>query len=146
MTTVVPPKKTKTQPTPALPEPVAGSTETTLTEEAYRRLEEMIVTLALAPGSVVSEAILSERLGIGTTPIREALQRLSREYLIQILPRRGVIVTGIDVRQQLQVLETRRELDATERLWQAQQWLPAHHPRARISGAREVTGPKVATC
>ena len=83
----------------------------TLNEEAYRRLEEMIVTLELAPGCVVSEAILSERIGIGTTPIREALQRLSREYLIQILLRRGVIVTGIDVRQQLQVLETRRELD-----------------------------------
>ena len=83
----------------------------TLTEEAYRRLEEMIVTLDLAPGSVVSEAILSERIGIGTTPIREALQRLAREYLVQILPRRGVVVTNIDVRQQLQVLETRRELD-----------------------------------
>jgi DNA-binding GntR family transcriptional regulator len=82
-----------------------------LTEVAYQRLEEMIVTLDLAPGSVVSEAILSERLGIGTTPIREALQRLGREYLVQILPRRGVVVTSIDVRQQLQVLETRRELD-----------------------------------
>ena len=90
---------------------VLAGAQTTLTEDAYRRLEEMIVTLELAPGSVVSEAILSERIGIGTTPIREALQRLSREYLIQILPRRGVIVTGIDVRQQLQVLETRRELD-----------------------------------
>ncbi len=83
----------------------------TLNEEAYRRLEEMIVTLELAPGSVVSEAILGRRLGIGTTPIREALQRLSREYLVQVLPRRGVVVTGVDVRQQLQVLETRRELD-----------------------------------
>ena len=83
----------------------------TLTEEAYRRLEEMIVTLELAPGAVVSEAILSERIAIGTTPIREALQRLAREYLVQILPRRGVVVTGVDVRQQLQVLETRRELD-----------------------------------
>jgi DNA-binding GntR family transcriptional regulator len=83
----------------------------TLTGEAYRRIEEMIVTLELAPGEVVSEAILSERIGIGTTPIREALQRLAREYLVQILPRRGVVVTGIDVRQQLQVLETRRELD-----------------------------------
>lgn len=82
-----------------------------LNEAAYLRIEEMIVTLELPPGSLVSEAILSERIGIGTTPIREALQRLSREYLIQILPRRGVIVTNIDVRQQLQVLETRRELD-----------------------------------
>ncbi len=83
----------------------------TLTDEAYRRLEEMIVTLELTPGSVVSESILSHRLGIGTTPVREALQRLAREYLVQILPRRGVVVTEIDVRRQLQVLETRRELD-----------------------------------
>lgn len=83
----------------------------TLNAEAYRRLEEMIVTLELEPGCVVSEAVLSERIGIGTTPIREALQRLSREYLVQILPRGGVVVTAIDVRLQLQVLETRRELD-----------------------------------
>ena len=109
---------TKSKRTPALAvaeRPAQAPPETqappTLNEEAYRRLEELIVTLELAPGSVVSEAILSERIGIGTTPIREALQRLAREYLIQILPRRGVIVTGIDVRQQLQVLETRRELD-----------------------------------
>jgi DNA-binding GntR family transcriptional regulator len=83
----------------------------TLNEEAYRRIEELIVTLDLEPGSVVSEATLSERIGIGTTPIREALQRLAREHLVQILPRRGVIVTAVDVGQQLQVLETRRELD-----------------------------------
>lgn len=83
----------------------------TLNEEAYRRIEELIITLELAPGSVVSEAILSERIGIGTTPIREALQRLAREHLLQILPRRGVLVTAIDVNHQLQVLETRRELD-----------------------------------
>ncbi len=88
-----------------------GKPPTTLTEEAYRRLEEMIVTLELAPGAVVSEAILSRQLGIGTTPIREALQRLAREYLVQILPRRGVVVTAIDVRQQLELLEVRREIE-----------------------------------
>ncbi|SAK85160.1 GntR family transcriptional regulator [Caballeronia calidae] len=83
----------------------------TLNQEAYRRLEEMIVTLELAPGALVSEAILSRQLGIGTTPIREALQRLAREYLVEIIPRRGVVVTTIDVRRQFEVLETRRELD-----------------------------------
>jgi DNA-binding GntR family transcriptional regulator len=81
----------------------------TLTQEAYRRLEEMIVTLELAPGEVVSEAILSRRLGIGTTPIREALLQLARENLVQIIPRSGVVVTAVDVRLQLEVLETRRE-------------------------------------
>jgi DNA-binding GntR family transcriptional regulator len=89
----------------------ASSPLRTLNEEAYRRIEELIVTLELEPGGVVSEATLSERIGIGTTPIREALQRLAREHLVQILPRRGVIVTAVDVGQQLQVLETRRELD-----------------------------------
>lgn len=99
---------------PGQPPPTSAPISTlpsTLMEDAYRRLEEMIVTLEIAPGSVVSEAILSRRLSIGTTPIREALQRLAREHLVQILPRRGVIVTEIDVRQQLQVLEVRRELD-----------------------------------
>ncbi|MBN8478405.1 MAG: GntR family transcriptional regulator [Burkholderiales bacterium] len=83
----------------------------TLTDRAYDALEEMIVTLRLAPGSAVSEAELSQRLGIGRTPIREALQRLAREKLVQILPRRGVIVSDINVRSQLRLLEVRREID-----------------------------------
>ena len=83
----------------------------TLTDHAYRLIEEDIVTLALAPGAVVSEATLSARLGIGRTPIREALQRLAREHLVSILPRRGIVVSGIDVVKQLRLLETRRELE-----------------------------------
>jgi DNA-binding GntR family transcriptional regulator len=71
----------------------------------------MIVRLELAPGSAVSEAMLSHRLGIGRTPIREALQRLARERLVQILPRRGVIVSDINVKAQLRLLEVRRELE-----------------------------------
>lgn len=71
----------------------------------------MIVRLELRPGSAVSEAMLSQRLGIGRTPIREALQRLARERLVQILPRRGVIVSGIDVKAQLRLLEVRREIE-----------------------------------
>lgn len=85
--------------------------EGTLTDKAYRLLEQDIVTLELAPDSVVSEAILSRRLGIGTTPIREALLQLARDRLVRILPRRGVVITSVDVREQMEVLETRRYLD-----------------------------------
>ena len=67
--------------------------------------------LELTPGSAVSEAMLSARLGIGRTPIREALQRLARERLVRILPRRGVIVSEIDVKSQLRLLEVRREIE-----------------------------------
>ena len=69
------------------------------------------MTLKLAPGAVVSEQELAERLGIGRTPIREALQRLARERLVNILPRRGVVVTEINVKSQLRLLEVRRELE-----------------------------------
>lgn len=83
----------------------------TLTERAYRILEEEIVTLALPPGEVVSETLLSERLGIGRTPVREALQRLARERLVRIMPRRGIVVAAVDVREQLRLLEVRREIE-----------------------------------
>jgi len=82
-----------------------------LTDRAYAELEEMIVTLQLAPGTAVSEAELSSHLGIGRTPIREALQRLARERLVVILPRRGVMVSEINVSQQLRLHEARRELE-----------------------------------
>ena len=85
--------------------------DSSLSERAYRRLEEMIVTLQLAPGSVVSESALSKRLGIGRTPIREALQRLARERLVVVLPRRGIMVSEINVSTQLRLLEARRELE-----------------------------------
>jgi DNA-binding GntR family transcriptional regulator len=55
--------------------------------------------------------MLSRKLGIGRTPIREALQRLARESLVVILPRRGVMVSEINVRTQLRLLETRREIE-----------------------------------
>ncbi|HEX6528266.1 MAG TPA: GntR family transcriptional regulator [Burkholderiales bacterium] len=87
------------------------STAETLTDRAYTGIEELIVTLQLAPGAAVSEQMLAERLGIGRTPIREALQRLARERLVTILPRRGVVVSAIDVAAQLRLLEVRRALE-----------------------------------
>ena len=67
--------------------------------------------MQLAPGSAVSEAELSQRLGIGRTPIREALQRLASEHMVTILPRRGIIVAEINIKSQLRLLEVRREVE-----------------------------------
>jgi DNA-binding GntR family transcriptional regulator len=80
-------------------------------ERAYSRLEELIVTLQLAPGSPISESELCARTGFGRTPVREALQQLARQGLITILPRRGMVVTDINAEAQLQLLEFRRELE-----------------------------------
>lgn len=78
---------------------------------AYRILEEMIVTLKLPPGSKISEKSLNRSLGFGRTPLREALQRLAIEGTVKILPRSGVIVSDIDMADQLNMIEVRRELE-----------------------------------
>ena len=91
--------------------PVKAEARLSLTEQAYRQIEERIVTLRLEPGEVLSEASLSLELGIGRTPIREALQRLAREGLVNILPRRGILVSDINVRNQLELLAVRREVE-----------------------------------
>jgi DNA-binding GntR family transcriptional regulator len=82
-----------------------------LTEQAYTQLEEMIVTLVLEPGTALSETALSAELGIGRTPVREALQRLARQGLVLVLPRKAILVTESDPRRQLLVLEVRREIE-----------------------------------
>src|SRR5262245_26407437 len=82
-----------------------------LSEQAYTQLEEMITTLQLAPGQALSEPYLSGALGIGRTPVREALQRLARERLVIIHPRRGIAIADVNVRNQLKLLELRRELE-----------------------------------
>ncbi len=96
-----------------------------LTDRAYREIEELIVTLRLTPGEVLSEAALSKQLDIGRTPIREALQRLAREGLVQILPRRGILVSDINVRNQLELLRVRRELERLMARYAAQRTTPA---------------------
>jgi DNA-binding GntR family transcriptional regulator len=83
----------------------------TLTDRAYRLIEELIVTLALPPETILSEQTLAQRLRIGRTPIREALQRLARDGLVVILPRRGILVSQINLKAQMRLLETRRELE-----------------------------------
>ena len=103
--------------------------EWSLTDQAYSILEEMIVTLKLQPGAAVSETRLSQVLGIGRTPIREALHRLARERLITILPRRGIIVSEINVKSQLRLLEVRREVERLVARSAARRALPEERTR-----------------
>ncbi|MCZ0738033.1 GntR family transcriptional regulator [Phreatobacter sp. AB_2022a] len=83
----------------------------TMAAEAYARLEEMIILGKLTPDVRLSEQMLAQILGLGRTPIREALQKLRENHLVDILPRSGVFVTRVDFRSQLLVMEVRRELE-----------------------------------
>lgn len=90
-----------------------GEDVESLAKQAYIALRDRIVSLALPPGALLSETTLGESMGISRTPIREALKRLERDYLIAIMPRRGIIVTDIDLRDQLLLLDIRRGIEAT---------------------------------
>lgn len=79
---------------------------------AYHALERMIVTLELAPGSVMTEGALIERLGLGRTPVREAVQRLAWEGLFDIRPRAGLSVAPLHAADWLKVLDARRGVEA----------------------------------
>jgi len=82
-----------------------------MAETAYRLLEEQLVTLKIPPGELVAERDLMERAGLGRTPVREAIQRLSAEGLLQVLPRKGLMVTPLRRSDLLQIVEARRVLE-----------------------------------
>jgi DNA-binding GntR family transcriptional regulator len=82
-----------------------------LADIAHSKLEELIVTLELSPGSLWSESMLSDRIRIGRTPVREAVQRLAWERLVTIIRRHGIQISDIDPHEQMLVLELRREFE-----------------------------------
>jgi DNA-binding GntR family transcriptional regulator len=80
-------------------------------ERAYLLIRDQIVTLRLAPGAVIEEARLREELGLGRTPIREALQRLAHENLVTFIPHRGTFVSDINLTDLHRLTEVRTEIE-----------------------------------
>jgi len=74
---------------------------------ASRSIERMIVTLELAPGSIATEGGLIERLGLGRTPVREAIQRLAWEGLVEIRPRAGLAIAQLHPGDWVRVIDAR---------------------------------------
>ena len=81
------------------------------TERAYGLLEEMIVTGELPPASQWSEHALGAKIGLGRSPVRDALQKLAFQRLVRIAPRQGIFISEIDYQGQLQIIEARREIE-----------------------------------
>jgi DNA-binding GntR family transcriptional regulator len=83
-----------------------------LADKAYHAIRDMIVSLELRPGAVINERSLIEGLGIGRTPVREALRRLAQEQLVEVYPRRGMFVTTVEIRDLASLCEVRSVLEA----------------------------------
>jgi len=80
-------------------------------ERAYLELRDRIVTLRLAPGTVLREDELMSAMDIGRTPLREAVKRLALESLVAVQPRRGTFVAGVESADIVNVTEVRAQLE-----------------------------------
>jgi DNA-binding GntR family transcriptional regulator len=88
-----------------------GSSAALIAERAYLELRDRIVKLRLPPGTVLREDELMAELGIGRTPLREAVKRLALEGLVAVQPRRGTYVTDVDAAEIVHITELRAELE-----------------------------------
>ena len=87
------------------------ATTPSLTERAYRRMRAEILHGELMPGERLRVAELSERFGLGLTPVREALMRLSIEGLVEAETNRGARVTGTSRAELADLMSTRRDIE-----------------------------------
>lgn len=82
-------------------------------EVVYEKLYAAIASMELPPGTPMSELTLTEEFGVSRTPIREALQRLAKEKLVEIVPKSGTFVGRIPISSLIESIVARRALEAT---------------------------------
>ncbi|MFE3002589.1 GntR family transcriptional regulator [Nocardia sp. NPDC059246] len=82
-----------------------------MADKAYLEIRDRIVTVSIAPGEPLDEDRLAKELGVGLTPVREALKRLGLESLAVIYPRRGTFAAEINISDERWLTEARLELE-----------------------------------
>jgi DNA-binding GntR family transcriptional regulator len=102
-----------------------------LAELAYRQIEEMIVTLKLEPGAVVNERALTDITGMGRTPVREAVQKLAWEGLMEIRPRSGIAIAALNPQDFGRVLDAREGVERVLARDAAHFGAALHHKRLK---------------
>lgn len=82
-----------------------------LSARAYRILLDRLIMLDIQPGEPIMEKQLAEEMGVGRTPLREALKRLEADHLVVTYPRRGTFASQVDVTELAHVSEVRQALE-----------------------------------
>ncbi|MEV7607393.1 GntR family transcriptional regulator [Paenarthrobacter sp. NPDC089322] len=82
-----------------------------LAENAYLLLRDRLIMLDIKPGDPINDGQIAAELGIGRTPVREAIKRLESDHLVVSYPRRGTFATGVDITQLAEVSEIRELLE-----------------------------------
>lgn len=88
-----------------------GSKEPSLTQQAYERIKEGILGLELRPGLFLNEAKLCEMTGLGRMPVHQAIHRLQSDGLVEIIPRKGLLIRMDSLQDILMLLEARLAIE-----------------------------------
>lgn len=88
-------------------EPAVSRATASLRDAAYEAIKHRIITCAFRPGEYINELQLSALLNIGRTPVHQALDRLMVEGMVEVIPRKGVIVKPVSLNEVLQIIEVR---------------------------------------
>lgn len=99
-----------------------------LTERAYAEIRHRVITLGFRPGEFLNESLICAALGIGRTPVHEALHRLQVEGLVQIVPRKGVLIRTDSLNDVIALIETRMLVEPAGMALAAQR-AQSHHLR-----------------
>ena len=82
-----------------------------LFEQAYQRLEQMLVDCSLRPGRFLTMQDLQAATGLGRTPVHNAVNRLAHDTLIVVRPRHGLQIAPVDLARERLLLKLRRDLE-----------------------------------
>jgi DNA-binding GntR family transcriptional regulator len=88
-----------------------GSAPTSLADRAYLAIRDQLILLDIRPGDPIDDDELARSLGMGRTPVREALKRLEGDRLVVSFPRRGTFATGMDIADLAHISEIRLQLE-----------------------------------
>ncbi|HEV7167539.1 MAG TPA: GntR family transcriptional regulator [Micrococcaceae bacterium] len=95
----------------SMPDELPDGADLSLAEQAYRQLRDRLIMLEIRPGDPINDGALSAELGVGRTPVREALKRLESDHLVVSYPRRGTFATIVDITELADVSEIRESLE-----------------------------------
>lgn len=75
--------------------------------QAYERIKQAILSKELPPGEIVTQDEVAERIGIGRTPVREAIRKLEEQGLCRMIPKRGIMISQLSLRDLQEIIELR---------------------------------------
>ncbi|HRW14291.1 GntR family transcriptional regulator [Amaricoccus sp.] len=112
---------TSTTPEPA---PARGGRRVSLRDQAYEAIKQRIVRCDLRPGEVITVVDLAEQLRLGRTPILQAIDRLTVDGLVSVMPRKGIVVAPVSLDELVEIVEVRLLNEGQAARWAADRASP----------------------